>query len=173
MNQSSFVCIRQCFPLFTIYWDETHFSVDLFFDFSLPSPTIMKILQFLITITVLIDFTMTIQTIWMVCGMFLLPIMFKHFECWCGCKFFIACKAEIRFRYAFFTESCMYCIDMLTILLIISGCHRYQFASKGFFVIFFFFAFLQRQNSQIHFVTSQFTILFPFTFQSFEWNAAS
>lgn len=95
-------------------------ALDLFFNFSLPSPTIVEILQFLVSITVLIHFPVAVQTIGMICGMVLFAVVLEHFEGWGSREFFVACKTEELLQWRLFTKSCVHCIDMLTIFTIAS-----------------------------------------------------
>lgn len=94
----------------------------LFLNFPLPSPAVVEILQFLIAITILIHLPLAIQTVRMICGMIRFSIMLEHFERWSGHKFVVACKAKKIFLWAFFTESRMHCVYMLT-GFVVSCCH--------------------------------------------------
>lgn len=143
-----------------IFWDEWNssicrivneidFTIDLpswvniwlFFNFSLPTPAIVKILQFLIAIFVLMHSAMTIQTVRMICCVLFLAIMLKYFKCWSGSKILITWVAKVIHQRTFFAESCVHCIDVLTIF-IVSGCH-YRYSSLMFpdynYTIFLFY----------------------------------
>lgn len=98
----------------------------LFLNFSLPTPAIVKILQLLITITVLINFSLAVKAIRMICRMLFLSIMPEHFQCWGGGKLFVARKTKETLLRTLLSKSRVHCINVLTIF-IVSSCHFYCF----------------------------------------------
>lgn len=102
-------------------WMQSWVNIWLFFNFSLPSPAIVKVLQLLIAIFVLMHSALTVQTIRMICCMLSLPIMLKYFECWSGSKLLITWIAKVLHQWTFFAKSRVHCIDVLAIFIVSGG----------------------------------------------------